>query len=371
MKKLFIRALFIVLSINSLDAATLYSRVNNGNWSTAGTWSTVGCGGVSCGCTPVNGDVVIICSGYTIKKTSGSITIGPGGNCASVTIQSGGVLNMEPSGVLTVKNGGFLTIDNGGSLFVDVFTNNNNSDGVTINGSMTVSNTFTNSTGADIVGAGTITVTGATVTNNGTVFGSATCVGSPCSFVSPLPIELLSFWAEPIGGKVELKWTTATESLNDYFTVVKTKDFLNFETVAILDGSGNSSSLINYETFDNSPYAGLSYYRLKQTDYNGDFSYSPYVAVEFGSIAPFSFELYPNPNSGNTFNMAFNSEKDQEILVVVYDLTGRESYSKIIVTSTEGENVYAIDPSQKLSKGVYLVTATSNNEIISKRLIVE
>lgn len=199
----------------------------------------------------------------------------------------------------------------------------------------------------------------------GTVTGPTT-LGTP-----PLPIELLAFYAEPNGGNVSVKWTTATESNNDYYTLEKTKDFLSFETVSIIDGAGNSSTVINYETIDYSPYNGLSYYRLKQTDYNGDFTYFPYVGVEFNSTIEFSFDLYPNPNSGESVSLKLHSEADREILVVVYDITGKESYSKVIITSMQGENFYAIDPNQKLSKGVYLVTATSNQSIFSKRLIIE
>lgn len=54
----------------------------------------------------------------------------------------------------------------------------------------------------------------------------------------------------------------------------------------------------------------------------------------------------------------------------MYDMLGKELYSKVIITSDSHEDVYAIEPSQKLKPGVYLVTATSNNETYKKRLIV-
>ena len=66
-----------------------------------------------------------------------------------------------------------------------------------------------------------------------------------------------------------------------------------------------------------------------------------------------------------------NDVSGEEILVVVYDLVGKESYSKIIITEETGDNVYAIDPSNKLVPGIYLITATSKQSIFSKKLIVK
>lgn len=189
--------------------------------------------------------------------------------------------------------------------------------------------------------------------------------------VTPLPIELINFSANQNEDKVDLYWTTATEINNDYFTIEKTKDFVNYESVSTIDGADNSTTIINYQTKDNTPYRGISYYRLKQTDFNGDYTYSPLVAVDFKSNTEFSFDLYPNPSSGDNVNLLLNGSKDQEVLVVVYDINGKESYSKVVITSDDGGNVYAIDPSNKLSPGVYLVTATSNQSIFSKRMIVK
>lgn len=263
----------------------------------------------------------------------------------TIVITSTGTLDFNTNGVrFRLPDGSGIIIQTGGRI-IKTFAGG---------GSSTLISEGTGGGATNLWTAGTGTVTGPTT------------LGTP-----PLPIELLTFSAEPNGENVAVKWVTATESNNDYFTVEKTKDFVNFETVSILDGAGNSIAAINYETVDNSPFNGVSYYRLKQTDYNGDFTYFPYVGVEFKSNMEFSFDVYPNPNSGENINLNLRSTEDLEVLVVVYDMTGKESYSRIIVTSTQGENVYAIDPNQKLSKGVYLVTATSNQSIYSKRLVVQ
>ena len=104
---------------------------------------------------------------------------------------------------------------------------------------------------------------------------------TPCPGITPLPIQLLSFTAEKNKSTVDIKWNTASEINNDYFTVEKSKDAIHFSKLVIVPGSGNSNSEKNYAAKDNSPYNGISYYRLKQTDFDGKFEYSNIVAVDF------------------------------------------------------------------------------------------
>ncbi len=186
----------------------------------------------------------------------------------------------------------------------------------------------------------------------------------------PLPIELLSFTAVAKDAYVQLNWATASEINNDYFTIERSIDGINFATIAIVDGAGNSSQILNYSAVDNAPLNGIAYYRLKQTDYDGQFDYSNLVAVEFNNMNDFIFNIYPNPNNGESFNLQI-PKNNAEVLVVVYDILGNEIYSKVIVESINGNDVYAIDPSQKLNPGVYLITATSSNKIYNKKLIVK
>lgn len=97
---------------------------------------------------------------------------------------------------------------------------------------------------------------------------------------SPLPIELIQFDAQlNPKNQVDLLWITATEINNDYFTVERSIDANNFEPVKELDGAGNSTQLIYYQTKDEHPYKGLSYYRLKQTDFDGNYTYSQIISI--------------------------------------------------------------------------------------------
>lgn len=84
-----------------------------------------------------------------------------------------------------------------------------------------------------------------------------------------------------------------------------------------------------------------------------------------------SFNVYPNPSDGTDIRISMKVEKVEEVLIVVYDMLGKEYYSKVILINQGDENVFGIDPSGKLSPGIYMITATAKKEIFSKRIIVK
>lgn len=96
---------------------------------------------------------------------------------------------------------------------------------------------------------------------------------------NPLPIELLSFDARPEGSQVRLDWRTATERDNDYFTIERSANGEDFEDVGRVDGAGNSTTVLHYSDLDRWPLPGTSFYRLRQTDFDGTSTWSGTVAV--------------------------------------------------------------------------------------------
>ncbi|MCC6691292.1 MAG: T9SS type A sorting domain-containing protein, partial [Bacteroidia bacterium] len=201
---------------------------------------------------------------------------------------------------------------------------------------------------------------------------------SPISFgstaaypINPLPIELLDFTANYSSSKsVKLDWITATETNNDFFTVERSADALNFEPIATVKGAGNSSLQLSYSIVDEKPLSGISYYRLKQTDFDGKYSYSKIVSVS-ANPSELSFVVFPNPvPSGETPRIKFSGNETKNILVLVYDDYGREVYSKISIIEKGNGQVLAIDPSKTLSPGVYFISASSDNSLYKQKLIV-
>ena len=186
---------------------------------------------------------------------------------------------------------------------------------------------------------------------------------------NPLPIKLLDFTAVPDGEKVDVAWQTVTEVNNAYFTVEKSKDGTNFTKVIDVPGAGNSTTLRDYAETDYQPYIGTSYYRLKQTDKNGVFTYSSIVPVNFK--AQQNIIVYPNPiDSKTSLNVKVFGFQNQEVIVVLRDAQGREFLSKVLL-SVENNQVFIIDEMQSLAPGVYIVTASSNDKIYNSKLIVK
>ncbi|MFQ5335312.1 MAG: hypothetical protein ACE5DN_04495, partial [Flavobacteriales bacterium] len=203
-----------------------------------------------------------------------------------------------------------------------------------------------------------------TITSNGyvTAFSPFT-FASGSNLVNPLPVELLSFEATAIENRVYLKWETATETNNDHFTVERSQDAIGWEEVARIYGAGNSNELHVYTAIDEQPFAGLSYYRLKQVDVNAGYNFSDMVAVNntHETMAP-DLTVFPNPANGleNIFIKSSGFSPEEEILVILLDARGQEVYSKVLLLK-EGEVTVAIDPSQHLQAGAYFVIGASYN----------
>lgn len=140
-------------------------------------------------------------------------------------------------------------------------------------------------------------------------------------FNSPLPVTLLEFAAHPQEEKVLCKWVTASEINNDYFIVQRSKNGIDFNDIGLVDGHGNSSTPLHYTFTDNSPYSGISYYRLKQFDFDGASDLSEIVAVEFvnGKAA---FNLYPNPAS-DELSIDFSNEPSENFTAEIIDALGK------------------------------------------------
>lgn len=189
---------------------------------------------------------------------------------------------------------------------------------------------------------------------------------------NPLPIELLSFDAILNNNVVDLKWATAAEINNDYFTVEKTTNGKEFSEVAKVKAAGNSSNPINYKTIDENPNKGISYYRLKQTDYDGKFTYSELVAINNSERRGVEFIVFPNPTDGKNINVSFKgNENNEEILVVLNDIEGKQVYSKVMLTSDNGSFINAIDTENRLPAGIYLIIGSSRNDIYSRKLVIK
>ncbi|MEP7264418.1 MAG: T9SS type A sorting domain-containing protein [Bacteroidota bacterium] len=188
---------------------------------------------------------------------------------------------------------------------------------------------------------------------------------------NPLPVELVKFGVKPENEKAKLFWTTASEKDNDYFEIERSGDGVHFTAIGQVKGAGNSVSMLNYTWYDLKPLSGLSYYRLKQVDNNGDYNYSAIQTCLFnGKNTDKSFTLYPNPNTGDKIFISFNADQfNKNISVDIFDVNGVSVFSDLTVTTdASGRNAMLNIPGN-LPKGVYVVSL-HNSENSEKQLLV-
>ena len=208
-------------------------------------------------------------------------------------------------------------------------------------------------------------LTGNSVDVNNLYFGTGTYVGysgctNPCI---PLPIKLVSFNAYKEDSDVKIVWQTLEERNNQYFVIEKSADGIHYQTVLKVDGNKNSTSLLTYTEYDFNPLAGISYYRLKQVDFDGSYSYSSVSAVNFNGNL--NWTLFPNPSTDGSFTILSSFAASEIISITVTDITGD------IVKSFSGSDYQQEIKVSGLSGGLYIVSIQTVIEMYSKKLIVQ
>jgi hypothetical protein len=117
---------------------------------------------------------------------------------------------------------------------------------------------------------------------------------TPDNSCSALPVDFISFKAVMQSGKVNLEWITGSELNNEYFVVERSEDGEQFTEVARVNGKGNTNGISTYQTIDPNPFVGISYYRIRQVDTDGTYSFSKTVSVENNSDE-LAIQIFPNP----------------------------------------------------------------------------
>lgn len=189
---------------------------------------------------------------------------------------------------------------------------------------------------------------------------------------NPLPIELIYFKAKLDENIVKLSWATASELNNDYFTIERSSDGIHFEEILRQKGAGNNTFTLYYSAEDVNPLNGYNYYRLKQTDYDGHFTYSDVETVKFKVKAEEEPDLKiisvaPNPFSEN-FNINFTSKKAMEIDIMLINSNG-QMVAKNKIQTTEGFNTYEFTDNYNLNKGVYFLYIVYDGQKITQKII--
>jgi len=176
-----------------------------------------------------------------------------------------------------------------------------------------------------------------------------------------LPVELTSFTSKCTGQSRQLEWSTATELNNDYFTIERSINGNEWTGIAQINGAGNSTSIENYAFMDRESYNGLSYYRLSQTDLNGEINVYKTTSQDNCFGHEFELVLFPNPIK-DVLNISYSGNGDEINSIVIYSLLGELVYSSNVFTPQ-------IVLDEKLA-GVYVLQLMSSSEVMNKKFVV-
>lgn len=192
---------------------------------------------------------------------------------------------------------------------------------------------------------------------------------------SPLPVNLSSFIMTGESRNVKLSWSTLNEINNAGFRLERRNENTaspEWNEIAYIRGNGTTNLPQNYYYEDKSLSSGKYSYRLKQTDYNGNYEYFTPTNIGFIEISkPKNFTIrqnYPNPSNPVT-KIDYDVPFDSYVNITVYDITGRTV--KELVNSFKSADFYSVTfNGSDLSSGIYFyrITAKNDNETFSKTL---
>jgi hypothetical protein len=209
--------------------------------------------------------------------------------------------------------------------------------------------------GATSIGGGVYQFAGVTAISNNVRF----TLGTANSIQTPLPIELLNFTAVITPkNEVKIMWQTASETNNDFFTIERSVTESTWEALDEIDGASNSTSTLSYSYIDESPILGRSYYRLKQTDYDGQFEYSKTVSISIQNLIR-KFSIYPNPAKDK---ITINGSPNELLGVRLFNMLGQD-VTPFTVIEKLTENSLTMELSN-LNSGMYLVRTKTSSYIV-------
>ena len=209
-------------------------------------------------------------------------------------------------------------------------------------------------------------VTAATTITN---FSNLPITFGSTNLIDPLPITLTSFNATYISenNSVLINWEVASQLNNKEFVIEKTTDGINYTEVATLAGAGTTPFSNSYSAVDYNPYDGVSYYRLKQTDEDGNSTEFADVPVSIGTITNSSVSVYPNPAITNAV-LTYTSDNSLPVTLTITDLSGKTISSSTYTQVQKGENSFIMNTTG-LTQGLYLLRVSGSQKSFYQKLI--
>ena len=242
------------------------------------------------------------------------------------------------TGLLSVAN---ISVTNVGNLYTVTYFGNPNQTGTA-----TISLTANDGYGDSVSFSFPVSIT-----------SSGTC--------SVLPITWLSFSGILQNGKTILNWTLAKEQNNKEFIIERSNDGIQWTKLFTVLSKGNTSSQSYYNASDTKPVTGINFYRIKQVDHDGRFTYSTILKIEVAKDGT-SFIVHPNPANDILNYELLNSGNEVNILFKLYSTECK------LLKQLHVNNKYGSFSVKDLPAGIYLLTITNNmGKVENKRIVLQ
>ncbi len=202
--------------------------------------------------------------------------------------------------------------------------------------------------------------------NPGAVCGNLSKNMLAANISAALPVKLLPLTAAKNGNTVVLKWATASEQHNSYFSIERSADGLTFSTsIGRVNGNGNTDSLSHYGFTDRAPVSNWNYYRLKQVDLDGRASYSNTAKINF-NVTEAMQSVYPNPVQ-NTLHLVYDAPVPAAVQWSIIN-SGGSTVTQGRFQAASGGNPMNVEVAS-LPGGTYLLKTVSSGTVLIRKFV--
>lgn len=332
----------IALAQNTCTSSTDGTWLNSGTWSCDtgipkppdGDWGAPA---------PDDGQYIVI--QHNIDIANNKIVDLSASNTVEVRIKGTGSLAFGANAKLILPSGATIVLEDGATISA---SNNSNGTLIEIGGNGVWGNSCEGCSNEELTGPG--------------------AMDENSDPNSPLPVEFLYVKAKAIEHKVNIAWATASELNNNFFTVEQSTDGKNFTAIGEIKGAGDSQQTLTYNFTDDKPAAGINYYRVKQTDFDGAFDYSETVAAHISVQNDESLVVCPNPATG-IFKINMSAYNEQQVFLEIVNFSGQPVETRAYDFSEHLDLWIQIDLSER-PKGLYYVILKTTTQVRKGKVII-
>jgi hypothetical protein len=217
-------------------------------------------------------------------------------------------------------------------------------------------------------GGTTGTISSGSVTWNSVSNFSPFALGSTSGLTNPLPVSLTNEKAYVYNNSIKVEWTNRTEKEIDNYIIERSANGSNFSPLTSIAPVKNNDDRADYAISDNNPLPGTSYYRVAARETNGKITFSSILRVETGMAAR-GFTIYPNPVTGNQFNLGLGNIKPGNYNLSIYNASGAELFRQVIISRGAG-GTESVRLSPAVTPGIYTLLLTGNGYRQAEKIIV-